>query len=405
MAERRSARLPSPAQRLMPESLAPSTIEELRAALLRCAGEQASIETRGAFSKASFGGPLRQASCRLQTSRLNRLLAYEPADLTVSVEAGMRYADLSRTLAENNQFLPLDPPFAEDATVGGILAANSSGSRRRRFGTARDMTIGMRFATLDGKIVSSGGMVVKNVTGLDMAKLMIGSFGTLAVIASANFKVFPMPESFASFVFRGASASLLEVRKQILGGVLQPIAIDWLDAGAAQALGLGGSPALLVEAAGSSSVTRRFNEAFDTLAATHGVSLDGAPEELWQRVRECGPNWLNAHPDGALVRCSTVQTRLAELLDLAARCGCAAALRAGNATGLLMAPDTETAGRAIAELRQGGFRATLEAGPDTLKQGIQQWNAGGSELQLVQRIKADFDPLSLLNPSRLYGVV
>lgn len=389
----------------MPESLAPSTIEELRAALLQCAGEQASIETRGAFSKASFGGPLRQATCRLQTSRLNRLLAYEPADLTVSVEAGMRYADLSRALAENNQFLPLDPPFAEDATVGGILAANSSGSRRRRFGTARDMTIGMRFATLDGKIVSSGGMVVKNVTGLDMAKLMIGSFGTLAVIASANFKVFPMPESFASFVFRGASASLLEARKQILGGVLQPIAIDWLDAGAAQALGLGGSPALLAEAAGSPSVTRRFNEAFDTLAATHGVSLDGAPEGLWQRVRECGPNWLNTHPDGALVRCSTVQTRLAELLELAARCGCAAALRAGNATGLLMAPDTETAGRAIAELRKGGFRATLEAGPDTLKQGIQQWNAGGSELQLVQRIKADFDPLSLLNPSRLYGVV
>lgn len=388
----------------MPESLAPSTIEELRAALLQCAEEQASIETRGAFSKASFGGPLRQATCRLQTCGLNRLLAYEPADLTVSVEAGMRYADLSRTLAENNQFLPLDPPFAEDATVGGILAANSSGSRRRRFGTARDMTIGMRFATLDGKIVSSGGMVVKNVTGLDMAKLMIGSFGTLAVIASANFKLFPMPESFASFVFRGASASLLEVRKQILGGVLQPIAIDWLDAGAAQSLGLGGSPALLAEAAGSPSVTRRFNEAFDTLAATHGVSLDGAPEGLWQRVRECGPSWLNTHPDGALVRCSTVQTRLAELLDLAARCGCAAALRAGNATGLLMAPDTETAGRAIAELRQGGFRATLEAGPDTLKQGIQQWNAGGSELQLVQRIKADFDPLSLLNPSRLYGV-
>lgn len=389
----------------MPESLAPSTIEELRAALLRCAGEQASIETRGAFSKASFGGPLRQATCRLQTCGLNRLLAYEPADLTVSVEAGMRYADLSRTLAENNQFLPLDPPFAEDATIGGILAANSSGSRRRRFGTARDMTIGMRFATLDGKIVSSGGMVVKNVTGLDMAKLMIGSFGTLAVIASANFKVFPMPESFASFVFRGASASLLEVRKQILGGVLQPIAIDWLDAGAAQALGLGGSPALLAEAAGSPSVTRRFNEAFDTLAATHGVSLDGASEGLWQRVRECGPNWLNTHPDGALVRCSTVQTRLAELLDLAARRGCAAALRAGNATGLLMAPDTETAVHAIAELRQGGFRATLEAGPDTLKQGIQQWNAGGSELQLVQRIKADFDPLSLLNPNRLYGVV
>ena len=392
-------------QCLMTESLTPSTVEELRDALVGWAEEQASIETRGAFSKRSFGGPIRQATYRLETSGLNRLLAYEPADLTVSVEAGMRYADLSRTLAENNQFLPLDPPFADDATVGGILATNSSGSRRRRFGTARDMTIGMRFATLDGKVVSSGGMVVKNVTGLDMAKLMIGSFGTLAVIASANFKVFPKPESFASFVFRAPSASLLEVRKQILAGVLQPIAIDWLDAGAANALGLGASPALAVEAAGSVSVTRRFKDAFDTLAAAHGASLDGAPKGLWERVRECGPSWLKAHPDGALVRCSTVQSRLAELLDLAGDNGCAAALRAGNATGLLLAPDAETARRGLAELRQGGFRATLEAGPDSLKQGVEQWSTGGSELQIMQRIKADFDPLSLLNRSRLYDVI
>jgi glycolate oxidase FAD binding subunit len=355
----------------MPESLAPSTIEDLRDALARCGNEQASIETGGAFSKRSFGGPVPQASYRLQTSRLNRLLAYEPADLTVSVEAGMRYADLSRTLAENNQFLPLDPPYAADATVGGILAANSSGSRRRRFGTARDMTIGMRFATLDGKLVSSGGMVVKNVTGLDMGKLMIGSYGSLAVIASANFKVFPKPESSASFVFHSASTeSLLEVRKEILGGVLQPTAIDWLDSGAAQAVGLGPSAALLVEAVGSPSVTRRFQGAFDALASARGVDVDGAPEGLWERVRECGPNWLATHPRGALVRCSTVQTKLAALLDLAARTGCAVALRAGNASGLLLAPDEETARRTVKEFRAGGFRTTLEAGPDTLKPSI-----------------------------------
>ena len=390
----------------MSESLAPSTIEELGEALARCGDEQASIETGGAFSKRSFGGPIPSTRYCLQTSRLNRLLAYEPADLTVSVEAGMRYADLSRTLAENNQFLPLDPPFADDATVGGILAANSSGSRRRRFGTARDMAIGMRFATLDGKLVSSGGMVVKNVTGLDMTKLMIGSYGTLAVIASANFKVFPVPESSASFVFRSASSdSLLEVRKQILSGVLQPVAIDCLDAVAAQAVGLFGSPALVVEAMGSPSVTRRFRGAFDALAVSHGVEVDGAPEGLWERVRECGPNWLSTHPNGALVRCSTIQTRLGELLDLAARTGCAAALRAGNATGLLLVPDEDTAERGIAELRKAGIHAALEAGPDSLKHNIQQWNATGNELQLMQRIKADFDPLLLLNQSRLYGVI
>ncbi|MCY4189118.1 MAG: FAD-binding oxidoreductase, partial [Bryobacterales bacterium] len=293
----------------MPESLAPSSVEDLRAALARLSAEQAGIETGGAFSKQSFGGPAPPAGCRLQTSRLDRLLAYEPADLTVSVEAGMRFADLSRTLAENSQFLPLDPPLAEKATIGGILAANSSGSRRRRFGTARDMTIGMRFATLDGKLVSSGGMVVKNVTGLDMAKLMIGSYGTLAVIVSANFKVFPKPERSASFVFRSASAeSLLGARKEILGGVLQPVAMDWLDAGAAQAVGLGSQQALVVEAAGSLAVTRRFGAAFHALASARGVDVDAAPEGVWERVREIGPDWLAARPHGALLRCSTVQT-------------------------------------------------------------------------------------------------
>ena len=93
--------------------------------------------------------------------------------------------------------VPLDPPFAEAATVGGVVAANSSGPRRRLYGTARDLVIGMQFATLEGKLVQSGGMVVKNVAGLDMAKLMIGSFGTLAAIAVVNFKLLPMPEAGA----------------------------------------------------------------------------------------------------------------------------------------------------------------------------------------------------------------
>ena len=140
----------------MPEPLAPATPEDLRDTLRHCGDEQASIETCGSSSKRLVGGPVAEAKYRLDTRNLAGLLAYEPADLTVSVEAGMRFSELSRILAENNQFLPLDPPCGADATVGGVLATNSSGPRRRRYGTARDMVIGMRFATLDGKLVSSG---------------------------------------------------------------------------------------------------------------------------------------------------------------------------------------------------------------------------------------------------------
>ncbi len=125
------------------------------------------------------------------------MLEYEPRDLTISVEAGLPWREFTSLLAANRQMVPLDPPFAADATVGGVVAANSSGPRRRLYGTARDLVIGMRFATLEGKLVQSGGMVVKNVAGLDMAKLMIGSFGTLAAIAVVNFKLLPAPETRA----------------------------------------------------------------------------------------------------------------------------------------------------------------------------------------------------------------
>ena len=172
-------------------SMRPTTIEELSEQLAGSAGAGDSIEIGGGLTKRSMGAASASADRLISTAGLDRVLQYEPADLTISVEAGIRLADLNRTLAEQGQFLPLDPPFAQNATIGGTLACDGSGPRRRRYGTARDMVIGMTFLTADGKSISSGGMVVKNVTGLDMAKLMIGSMGTLGVIATVNLKVTP----------------------------------------------------------------------------------------------------------------------------------------------------------------------------------------------------------------------
>ncbi len=390
----------------MTESLAPATAEELQEALRRCGREQASIESGGSFSKRLFGGPVAEAKYRLSTQRLNRLLAYEPADLTVSVEAGMRFSELTRILAENNQFLPLDPPFGADSTIGGVLAANASGPRRRRYGTARDMTIGMRFATLEGRLVSSGGMVVKNVTGLDMGKLMIGSFGTLAVIASANFKIFPRPEASVTFRFRSPSSeTLLGIRNAILKGVLQPVALDWLDPQAAASAGCGAAHVLLVEASGNVAATKRFEDAFKELALREGAEVDMPEAAIWEGVRETVPRWLADHPDGAAIRTSTVATRLGDLVRLAGAGGCGAVLRAANATGHLLAPDPDTTRLALASLREEGFRATLEAASNEVKSGSDAWVVGDGEFEVMQRIKADFDPLQLLNRGRLYGAI
>src|SRR6266478_1145874 len=208
----------------------PESPEELASALSAAAAEKHTITLGGRFSKNKMAGPVARSDVTIATTSLARVLSYEPNDLTISVEAGMRWAELTRLLAENRQMVPLDPPFAGSATVGGVVSANCSGPRRRLYGTARDLVIGMTFATLQGKLVQSGGMVVKNVAGLDMGKLMIGSFGTLAAIAVVNFKLLPMPAVNATFVipFR-VLVDALAARDQMLKGVLQPAAIDVLN--------------------------------------------------------------------------------------------------------------------------------------------------------------------------------
>src|SRR5579864_7559967 len=172
----------------------PHNPEDLASTLAGAASRRRTITLGGRFSKNKLGGPIEPSAVTIATTSLTRVLSYEPKDLTISVEAGLPWAEFTGLLAENRQMVPLDPPFAALATVGGVVAANSSGPRRRLYGTARDLVIGMTFATLEGKLVKCGGMVVKNVAGLDMGKLMIGSFGTLAAIATVNFKVQPAPQ-------------------------------------------------------------------------------------------------------------------------------------------------------------------------------------------------------------------
>src|SRR5579885_1927297 len=207
---------------------------------------------------------------------MRRLIEYEPRDLTISVEAGMSFAELERTLAANRQMIPLDPGW-EDSTVGGVIAANLSGPRRRLYGTARDMIIVMSFATLEGKLIRTGGMVVKNVAGLDMAKLMIGSFGTLAAIAVVNFKVTPMPEVERSFLLPFESAGLaIEARNRILSSSLQPAALDLLNPLAGETVG-NRAWVLVVRAAGNAAAAERYERELAGLAA--GVALDGEQHE------------------------------------------------------------------------------------------------------------------------------
>ena len=389
----------------------PETAEELAAELAAGVAAGESIEIGGAFTKRRLGGPVTQAGRVISTSALSRTLAYEPADLTISVGAGMPWASLTRLLDDNGQALPLDPPFAE-ATVGGVLAADLSGPRRRRYGTARDVVIGMRFATVDGKVVESGGMVVKNVTGLDMSKLLIGSMGTLGAIATVNFKISPRPERSGACAFLSDSADkLLAVRNRILQGFAQPAALDLLNAACGRGLEIdfGADFVLLAEALGSEAVVNRSAATYEALAQEAGVDFlrleSAAADGLWRAIRDFHPTALEAHREGLLLRVSTTASELGEVLALLAGMAPQAwtLSRAANAVVWCSMDSWESGARALERLRRAGHKTLVESAP--AEASVERWAAGGTALEAMRRLKAELDPRGLLNRGRLWGKI
>ena len=378
----------------------PKTPQELADALAAAASQKRAITLSGASSKRLMAGPIEPADVSLSTAAMTRVLQYEPRDLTISVEAGMRYVDLDRLVAQNHQMIPLDPPFSETATIGGVLASNTSGSRRRLYGTARDFVIGMKFATLDGKLVQSGGMVVKNVAGLDMGKLMIGSFGTLAAIAVANFKLIPRPAAEVSFVIPfDALDDAIAARDRILKGRIPPVAIDLLNVLASAQLGHKGH-LLAVRVAGNAAAVTRCHREF----ATHdALVLEGKEEaRFWKQVQEYTPHFLEKFAAGAVVRASCTLVQLKEVLSSFET---AAIARAGSGVCYAYFTRADAAVRWLTLAAHRGGKAILEFAPDEHRAKFDLWPAPGTELEMMKKIKDMFDPNHLLNRGRLFRLI
>jgi glycolate oxidase FAD binding subunit len=298
--------------------------------------------------------------------------------------------------------VPLDPPFAAEATVGGVVAANSSGPRRRLYGTARDLVIGMQFATLEGKLVNSGGMVVKNVAGLDMAKLMIGSFGTLAAIAVVNFKLLPMPEIERSFLlpFDSPSAALA-ARNKLLAGALQPAAVDLWNPPAGATIG-NRAWILAVRAGGNPAAVDRYERELAPLG--DGVALENdRHEKLWRHICEFTPQFVQQHSDGAVVRASCT---LKDVEAVMASFEGPALARAASGVCYGYFEHAEDAADWLSDAVKRGWRAVMEFAPEERRQSLDLWPnpPGGqpADLEIMRRVKALFDPSNLLNRGRLY---
>lgn len=357
--------------------------------------EGARLRVQGAGTKGRFAGPVAEADVAFDTSGLSFVGEYEPRDLTIRVGAGMPYADLTKTLEAEGQMLPLDPPFHDEATVGGVVAANLCGPRRRGYGTARDFVIGVEFADWRGRLVQSGAMVAKNVAGYDLNKLFVGNWGVLGPMLTVNFRVSPLGKQTATFLVQGRSeAEYRTIRDRALRGFTQPIAVDYVNATAGELLRLNGS-ALLLRYANPPAVIERLRASLDL---PEPVEAELEPF-LWLRLREWFHHQVTGYADGAVLQLSTVHSRLfADAASLGGR------VMARAASGVIYASyrDSESALETMRFLeRQGRTVVLLSASAPVREAGPLATTP--QALPVMEKVKAHFDPQGLVNRGRLHG--
>ena len=193
--------------------LMPSSAIELAELVAIANLERSPLVVAGNSSKLDWGGTVKEAKSIVTTQKLDRLIAHAVGDLTVTVEAGMKFAALQEILATAGQFLPLDPAYPNISTIGGIIATADTGSLRHRYGGVRDLLLGISFVRADGKIAKAGGRVVKNVAGYDMMKLFTGSYGTLGILTEVTLRVYPLPANSGTVILTGAVEGLSKAAK------------------------------------------------------------------------------------------------------------------------------------------------------------------------------------------------
>ncbi|WP_029058562.1 glycolate oxidase subunit GlcE [Stappia stellulata] len=401
----------------MSDRLSPRSAEEVRDAVQWAAAEEQPLEILGTGSKRALGRPV-QAAHALDLSALSGIVLYEPAELVISALAGTPLAEIEAALAEHNQELAFDPldygPLLGQTpgagTVGGMIGANLAGSKRLKFGAARDHILGMEAVSGRGEIFKSGGRVVKNVTGYDLPRTLTGSWGTLAVATRITLKVQPTAETEATFVLSGLNASAAtEAMTAAMGSSAEVSAAAHLPADIAAVLmshghALGGPATLLRLEGFATSVDYRFAALKALLQGNGTVSrLEAeASRALWRDVRDCRAFFETDEP---VWRISVAPTAGA---DFIVRMQAAFACRAycdwsGGLVWLALPgadPQADAVRAFVADV--GGGHAMLVRAPAPVRASVDVFQPQPAGLAaLSARIKAQFDPHGVLNPGRM----
>jgi len=375
----------------------PESAEELAQVLAEASRDRQRTVFRGGASKLGWGRVPSQVDLVIGTEKLSGLIAHRHGDMTVTAQAGMPLADLNRQLAEHRQYLPLESAFAS-ATLGGIVATNDAGPLRHRFGTPRDLLIGVTLAMTDGRLVKAGGTVVKNVAGYDLGKLVSGSHGTLAAIVDATFKLLPIPLASTTLVATYADGNALAHDIAALtGSQVELAAFDVCVSGEGRWI-------LLMRMASSPAATAAQAAEARRLLSSAPAAVSGDEERsLWEE--QIRAPWEEG---GAVVRLSWLPSKFPAVVALLSRLRqhkCRVATFTGRAigSGLVRLEGEESAIAAgIAELRESGdvgHVVALRATP-SLKARVDVWGPPSGTIDVARVLKRMFDPSDILNAGR-----
>lgn len=372
--------------------------EQQLAGVLRLANDGGlAVIPRGGATKLGWGNPPQRADLILSTVRLDKIIEHPWADLTVSVEAGCTIQKLQSALAQHGQRLALDPLWPENATIGGVLSTNDSGTLRLRFGALRDLIIGVTIALADGTLASSGGKVVKNVAGYDLPKLVTGAFGTLGVITRAVFRLHPLPRNTKTFSI--SVGSFDNMQRLILAVQNSKMAHTSLQARVAQ----NAEPVVDTLFEGTEEGIAAQETRLRELA--NRAPLLGAPNAVLHASQAL---W-NSADSAALAKITVLPAAIARTIETVQRTASSNEVSwklTIQATGIGWLRLEGTPSNLHASLV--GLRRELERDSTSLTvlqrpagmPPIDTWGQAGDALPLMRAVKFQFDPRNTLNPGR-----
>jgi glycolate oxidase FAD binding subunit len=348
----------------------------------------------GSGTKISWGNLIPRADLMVSTTKLNRIIEYAGDDLTVTVESGVKLADLQQFLAEKAQFLAIDPCYPDSATIGGIVATANTGSWRQGYGGVRDLILGISVIRADGQEVKAGGKVVKNVAGYDLMKLFTGSYGSLGIISEVTFRLYPIPETSATILVTGNPDQIRILQQRIAQSSLMPTAADLVSSALISALNLGSELGLIIR---FQSITESVNQQLNQLQNwVKEFNLSGdiyqaeAELNLWQslQAKVSTPN-----SDSTIIcKLGILPSQIINLFSQFPDYGLVN-LSTGIGQLLFSQPVKSTKLKNMREFcqRNSGYLSILQASQQ-MKRQLEPWGYIDNIVTMMQKLKKNFDP-------------